>query len=449
MHGLIRHPPIGRTTGHAPQPVFCAGIYSSGSTWAFNVVAELLKRNLVGVRSGPIGLAGFYVERVLTAAHELGRRSGGERSRPQVLVQFYADKLENFPAETDAASILVIKTHIPSQALQAYGRLTRAPIILTIRDPRDAVASLMQRFGKSFESASEEVARSAKEILSLSHSPNMFLLRYEDRFFDRPETIANVATVLGCRPSRKTIHAIWQSLTPEQVKAKIEALREEGAFGSDGKPNQFDPETQWHRGHVGETTSGRFAEILSIDQAVEVVSMAEEFCREFGYPVDISEKIYGVPLHSWFRRCRAGDTIEFKKNSDSRRFLKTGWYRMEPNSVWSAGAVSEIEICVLDLPEGDDLTLRFSLSPSLTPRVSSQRLGVTVNRERLWNGEIRGPTTLDITVPRDVLGRQSQTLITLDHPDAVRPGEHFPDRSDNRELAIRLRSLVLIATRQI
>ena len=77
------------------------------------------------------------------------------------LVISSADGIEDFPSEAEAADLLVIKTHIPSQPLLFLTAFTRGTILITVREPRDSIVSLMRRFGHRFDVCLEEVGRSA------------------------------------------------------------------------------------------------------------------------------------------------------------------------------------------------------------------------------------------------------------------------------------------------
>ncbi|HEY8696139.1 MAG TPA: sulfotransferase domain-containing protein [Rhizomicrobium sp.] len=244
----------------------CAGLKSSGSTWLYNAVIQIL---------------------------EAGRaRSGKRRS----LAAFYAEDLRMFPANAEFAGQLAVKTHIPSASLQFLARFVRAKIFITVREPRDAIASLMQRFDHEFANCLAEVAAGAERIIELSKAPNVLILRYEDGFYDRPEGVSQVAAHLGARISAATRDRIFRSLTREEVKRKIDALERKGVFGRSPDPDRFDPKTHWHPGHVGDGTIGKFETVLSAKQRSAVLAALQDYCRTFGYPNrDRAKSIRKVP----------------------------------------------------------------------------------------------------------------------------------------------------------
>ncbi len=80
--------------------IICAGLYSSGSTWAFNVIAEIERLN-APTRT----VAVLYGEAL-------------------------DDKLER---EAAGADIIVLKTHIPDAAIRLVALQTKTPVILSVR----------------------------------------------------------------------------------------------------------------------------------------------------------------------------------------------------------------------------------------------------------------------------------------------------------------------------
>jgi hypothetical protein len=224
------------------------GLKSSGSTWLYNVVIQLLKEKY---------------------------RSG--------VSAFYADNFAMFPPDTEHARILVIKAHEPSPSLVYLARLTRGEIFLTLREPRDAIASLMQRFKHDFEGALKETGRQAQRIAELDVDEEMMAYRYEDGFFDRFETVDEIASAIGVKVGKTARERIYRALTRDSVRQKIGSLKKTGKFGKKPDANSFDSETQWHPGHVGDGKIGKFAGILSAAQQKKVLTATQTYGKRFGY----------------------------------------------------------------------------------------------------------------------------------------------------------------------
>ncbi|MEI9929106.1 MAG: hypothetical protein WDM89_00705 [Rhizomicrobium sp.] len=239
-----------RVTPHIPTPkvILCVGLKSSGSTWLYNTVVKLMR----------------------------------EKYRDGVSA-FYADNFVMFPPDTEHGRVLVIKAHEPSKELVYLARLTRGQIFLTLREPRDAIASLIQRFGHRFESALGEMVRHSTRIAELDTEEEMVAYRYEDGFFDRFETVGEIAAALGIKVGKAAQTRIYHSLTREEVRKTIGSLKRTGKFGRRPNADSFDPATHWHPGHVGDGKIGKFAGVLSQTQQKEVLAATQAYRKRFGY----------------------------------------------------------------------------------------------------------------------------------------------------------------------
>jgi hypothetical protein len=168
--------------------------------------------------------------------------------------------------------------------MRALARFVGATVFLTVREPRDAIASLMLRFHHRFDGALAEVGAGSRRMVEL-RTLKPFVLRYERRFFDDEATVASVAARLGIKVSADVRRAIHRSLRRDAVKAKIEGLARKGVFGRKRDPDRFDPATHWHPGHVGDGTSGKYPAVLSPRQERAVLAATRQYCSAFGYPL--------------------------------------------------------------------------------------------------------------------------------------------------------------------
>lgn len=244
-----------------PHLVLCGGLKSSGSTWLYNAVIQVLE----------------------TASESADTRIGC------AVLPFYSENLKSFPNGAENARYVVVKTHIPSDSLQFLARFVHATVFISVREPRDAIASLMQRFRHKFSSCLRGVALGADRMVGLSNSGPINLLRYEDRFFDDPEAVSRIAGCLDIPLSLDARNAIFDSLTRHQVRARIEALCKDGVFGKRPNPNRFDPKTHWHPGHIGDSKIGKYRDLLSRDQQRAVLERTVRYCDRFGYSAGLSK----------------------------------------------------------------------------------------------------------------------------------------------------------------
>lgn len=229
--------------------VIAAGLVGSGSTWAYNAIRLLL-------------------EEIPEAAP---------------LHCGFADRLADLAEPREPPGALLIKTHRPDRAMRILAGATAAPVLLTVRDPRDACVSMMQRFGRGFEAVRPAVAMSTAQVLRLAMARPALVLRYEDGFARAPGTVARIATYLGLRVARERIEEIGASLSPERVATGIAGMVAAGRFGPAPAPDMADPVTQWHPGHVGDGRSGKWPEVLSEAEARAVMADARAFAMRFGY----------------------------------------------------------------------------------------------------------------------------------------------------------------------
>jgi hypothetical protein len=231
-----------------PRVILCAGVKSSGSTWLYNVVIAILKqRYKTGVTA------------------------------------FYADNFAMIPPGTERARFLVIKSHEPSRALVYLMRLTRGVMFVTLREPRDVIASLLQRFGHSYAGALKETERQAARTVELVRQEKTHRFRYESGFTELSKTIDRIAKILGVRLSQAARERIYRSLTRDVVKKRIGTLEKKGKFGAKPNADSFDLGTHWHPGHVGDGRVGKHTSVLSRKQQAEVLAKTLGYRKQFGY----------------------------------------------------------------------------------------------------------------------------------------------------------------------
>ncbi len=188
-----------------PRVVLCLGLKSSGSTWLYNVAIRILKEAHPG--------------------------KGAVRA-------FFADNSAMIPKGAEKAQVLVIKSHEPSTAILFFTRFARGQVLVTVREPRDSVASLMLRFGHSFESALKDVREGGKHVMALARSGGGWCCVTKDGFPDKERTVDEVAAFLGVKISRACATASSARSPREAVQKKIKTLH-----SGVTDPNAFDPTT--------------------------------------------------------------------------------------------------------------------------------------------------------------------------------------------------------------
>ena len=239
-----------------PQPVgtgtlvICGGVYGSASTWLFNAAKLVLKST-------------YPLEKLYSTYSDTG-----------------PDSMSNLMGD---ARFVVLKTHAPSESLRKLA-LSDCKVLLTVRDPADCVASIMQRFWLPFEQAVELVEQSTTTLVALANSVEHALLRYETGFSQDHRGMRTVAGfLLGRQCSEEMADALAPVLWPEAVKQTIDGLIADRVFDGTAPSAQFDPETHWHPRHVGTIVSNQGARILTSAQLSTVATATKEFRTHFGY----------------------------------------------------------------------------------------------------------------------------------------------------------------------
>lgn len=237
------------TTGR-PRLFANFGLHSSGSTWMFNL------------------------------ARQICRAQGID------FVSMHRDSEANLPWDVFGSKLIVVRTNNPFPGFQSFIANSGEPAVVTVREPRDAVASFMQRFptslARSFDDALAAMVYSAQALLGMMRLRELPVFRYEDGFIGRVETFDRIAALLDTSPSALDRRAILAGLEPEAVKATIGKLEAAGAIQGEAV---WDPATQWHVNHVGDGRIGKYREILSQAQQAKVLGQMCEFCDAFDYAI--------------------------------------------------------------------------------------------------------------------------------------------------------------------
>src|SRR5262249_49734470 len=246
------------------KELWCLGMYGSASTWAYNVT-----RQIAAALYPSQPLQGHFVA------------SGAE-----------ATHLDQ-PGRTH-----IVKTHeISDEDVVAELSARADVIIITIRDPRDAVTSLMlyhphghdlakpSEAQRAFERFLSRVEKSARFCARFAGEQRSLLLRYEAGFPDDVTTLDRIAACLQ-RPLAATDRMrIFASHRRAAVEALIAELPERRTTMKDiSSDDLMDPVTQWHTHHAGRTGEiGRWQHMLTEAQVSEVERRLGDWMDRFFY----------------------------------------------------------------------------------------------------------------------------------------------------------------------
>ncbi len=138
-------------------------------------------------------------------------------------------------------------------------------------------------------------------------------------------------------------------------------------------------------------------------------------------------------------------TISFASSGNSLAHLGGGWARAEPAFTWSVGVESHLMLPLLK--PADEYILTLDVIPFIhVPEVPGQRLAVSINDTVVGSCTLTRPTLLGYRIPTAVARGAEQVVVTLHHPDAVRP-MNFGDSGDERDLALALSEVKLYRVR--
>jgi hypothetical protein len=222
-----------------PRVIWCLGMYASASTWLFNV------------------------------AQKIHFAAGGGDLRPG----FFSGKgdFSGFgrPGVTD-----IVKSHEITDegtVLELAGRTEK--MFVTMRDPRDAVTSLMLYHSYTFEKALPLIVQAATLCMDFAKDKRALFLHYESGFFDKPETVMRVAGHLGYALTDEQAAEIFNGMNRAAVEKYIaEMPKLSGILQDRVSGDRLDPRTHWHTHHAGrDGEMGRWRHMLADPQADEVV----------------------------------------------------------------------------------------------------------------------------------------------------------------------------------
>jgi hypothetical protein len=235
----------------APNTIWCLGMYGSASTWLFNVVLEIAR-----------------------ALHPDRPVAGG-----------FVFTLANLEMVHGRAGLAIIKSHeTEAAAADELGRLADI-IFVSIRDPRDAVVSLMTSQGHGFDKALQLAEASARLCGRFARDPRAALLRYESGFVDDPGALALIAARLGgtlAPQEQARIFAETRRAAIERYIAGIDKMP--ATLWSRRTGDYLDPATHWHRHHANRTGEiGRWRRVLSAGQTAIIDANLSDWTAEFDY----------------------------------------------------------------------------------------------------------------------------------------------------------------------
>ena len=154
----------------------------------------------------------------------------------------------------DTARFAVVKSHEIDVQAGAWLDARARCILITLRDPRDAVLSLIRYQRLDFPTALDIAERSAMACITRADDRRALILRYEDGFTEDPTTVERAAKAMGYELCAADYKRILADNRREAVETYIAQLARSGrVLRQVGGDDFFDPITHWHKHHAGRT----------------------------------------------------------------------------------------------------------------------------------------------------------------------------------------------------
>ena len=133
--------------------------------------------------------------------------------------------------------------------------------------------------------------------------------------------------------------------------------------------------------------------------------------------------------------------IGFGRAGNGLACLVSGWSVPEIRHTWAVGRHSTLRLEYG--PAEGDLMLELSLNPFVAEVVQpAQRIGVTVNGQRVGTETLAGATWIGYRLPRDIFAQDGKLEVRFDCPDAAAPSSNGAG-VDPRQLAFALREAII------
>ena len=213
-------------------------MYASASTWLFNVTRQVLQTT----------------------------------QKEKVQVTFVSGR-EKTLALGGPGTLTLIKSHEINDDSRIVDVVRHSrKILITMRDPRDAVTSLMQAHKYDFGRALDLAEQSARLCGSFAKDRRAKLFHYESGFFEDVCTVKAVAEHLGHGVENGIIQTIYGSLIRAEVEKHIGKMPKLAGILKDAVSGDLlDTKTQWHSHHAGRNGEiGKWKKALTPKQASEV-----------------------------------------------------------------------------------------------------------------------------------------------------------------------------------
>ncbi|MCL4383934.1 hypothetical protein M1116_00605 [Patescibacteria group bacterium] len=219
--------------------VVIAGMHRSGSTFVFNAVRELLEK-----RGKTIWIS--------------------------------SDKYEDVMALSKGYKNIIIKSHLPDEGITRLVEEKKAVCIGTIREPQEAIRSLMRVFGFSFEISNKHIFN----WLGWYQQNRKFVSIIKYQLVNHAPLIAVILVgwyIFAGLLIYESIK-ITKKYNKNRLRQKLKELKPDDANVVDAGFSYYDKETFFHRNHISEEGE-EVGPVLSEEQQ----RFIQEEARKYGF----------------------------------------------------------------------------------------------------------------------------------------------------------------------
>ena len=184
--------------------------------------------------------------------------------------------------------------------------------------------------------------------------------------------------------------------------------------------------------------------IENIESHFSFAAVEKELLAAMGSSLLIGGQLRPLP-----RRAAAlytlGERIGFGRSGGAEKYIREGWGNPEETSCWMVGPKAVIE---MELQPGSEPShVRVTVYPFLVaPALPRQRIRLSANGREIAPHvtiiERAEPTTIEYSLPSDLMGRTHHLSLTLHSPDATAP-KSFGTSPDERKLSFAIMNLII------
>jgi hypothetical protein len=140
--------------------------------------------------------------------------------------------------------------------------------------------------------------------------------------------------------------------------------------------------------------------------------------------------------------------VTFSKEGPSKYYLGSGWYSLEKEFVWTNGHRSTFRF--KRPTEQGSFRLRLMGRPLIMGQLLPwQRIGLSINGETQGQAKINGFSVIEVDLPWDLISQHDLVTLELECPDAARPRDLDPAKTEDRLLGFALEKMIVYGTAKI